>query len=238
MNVEVIMIRHAQSTWNAEHRFTGWANPPLTSKGEHEAARAADLLSDHGYTFDKAYTSVLSRAQRTADILIERLGLASIAKTSDWRLNERHYGALQGQSKEEMSKMVGEEQVWKWRRSYLELPPGIDAEDQRHPRFDPVYAELKPEQLPCTENLAMTLDRVSSLWHEIITKDIKQGQRILISAHGNTLRALIMHLSGMRQREVEQFEIPTATPIVYRFNEFAEAIDWHYLERHNQKNSA
>ncbi len=227
---DVVMIRHAQSTWNAESRFTGWANPPLTELGINEAHRAANALTEAGMQFDCVFTSVLKRARQTADIIVEDLGQTGVPIIEDWRLCERHYGALQGKNKIEMAKEVGEDQVWRWRRGYEDTPPALDENDERHPRFSPLFSTLPKDQLPSVENLAATRARAVASWDELIVPELSQGKRILLSSHGNTLRALIMHLSGMSPAEVEKFEIPTGTPIVYRFDEHNEPVSWQYLE--------
>lgn len=236
MTYEIIMIRHAQSTWNAESRFTGWANPPLTQKGELEAVSAAELLGSLGYSFDKVYTSALQRAQKTALIITSKLGLRDVDIEADWRLNERHYGDLQGLDKNEMTSKVGEEQVWRWRRAYKELPPALEQFDRRHPSNDPSYSQVDREKLPGAENLAMTQARAMQFWQEKVASDLSDGKRLLISAHGNTLRAMIMQLSGMTEKEVEGFEIPTGTPISYCFDKSGKALSWSYVEAHKKVN--
>ncbi|MAT65671.1 MAG: phosphoglyceromutase [Gammaproteobacteria bacterium] len=225
----VILIRHAQSQWNRENRFTGWANPPLTAAGVAEAERAGDWLRIHGYRFDAAYSSRLERAIATLDILLARLGQDSLPRMQDWRLNERHYGALQGLDKAQATARVGEHQVWRWRRGYTDTAAPLLRSDPAHPASDPLYADVDPQRLPGVESLAQTRERVAGFWREQVIPRIRRGERILISAHGNTLRALIMELAGMSVEEVEQFEIPTATPILYRFTPDGRPLDWRYL---------
>lgn len=227
--IEVVLIRHAQSEWNRENRFTGWANPPLTDAGVAEAHKAGALLREAGYRFDHSYSSRLQRARHTLDILLTELRQTELTIESSWRLNERHYGALQGLNKTGMARRVGEEQVNRWRRGYLDLPPPLALTDPKHPANDLQYADVPQALLPSLENLDQTRRRVTAFWNQAVTLRLKQGQRLLVSAHGNTLRALIMALENMPVAEVEKFEIPTATPIVYRFNREGAPLDWHYL---------
>ena len=228
--IPVVLIRHAQSQWNRENRFTGWANPPLTEAGVAEAIRAGDWLHANDYRFDVAYSSRLMRAITTLDILLERVGQPGLPQLQDWRLNERHYGALQGVDKAEAALSVGEDQVWRWRRGYEERARPLLRSDPRHPANNPLYADVAPQQLPGVENLAQTRLRVTAFWQEQIVPRIQQGEHVLISAHGNTLRALLMELAGMNVAQVESFEIPTATPIEYRFDCNGRPLDWCYLD--------
>lgn len=230
----VVMIRHAQSQWNRENRFTGWADPPLTAAGITEARRAGEQLQAQGYQFDFAYSSRLQRAINTLDILLERLGQTGIARDEDWRLNERHYGRLQGVDKAQATDEYGEQQVWRWRRSYNERAEPLLRNEPTHPANDPRYADIDPRLLPAVENLVQTRVRVATFWQEQVVPHIHKGERILISAHGNTLRALLMELSGMSVAQVESFEIPTATPIIYEFNQDAQPLDWYYLDGHTE----
>lgn len=226
----VVMIRHAQSEWNREGRFTGWADPALTDAGRDEAIRAAHSLADAGYSFDRVHTSRLQRAQETADIVLRHSGNAGVPVSADWRLNERHYGALQGEDKIAMADRVGEDQVWRWRRGYLERPPRLLDDDPAHPSRDPRWADIDPRRLPNSESLAATRARAMDFWDEVISPQIIAGKRLMIASHGNTLRALIMALHDMSVAEVEDFEIPTGVPIVYVFSPKGEAIGWHYLD--------
>ena len=227
--IPVILIRHAQSVWNQENRFTGWANPPLTTAGEAEAKQAGEWLQHHGYRFDVAYSSRLQRAITTLDILLEELGSTSMPRFEDWRLNERHYGVLQGINKAEAATEVGEYQVWRWRRGYTDRAEPLLRTDPAHPVNDPLYVDVDPHRLPGVESLAQTRARVEAFWHEQIVPRIKKGERVLISAHGNTLRALLMSLADWSIEQVESFEIPTATPIEYIFDGNANTLEWHYL---------
>jgi 2,3-bisphosphoglycerate-dependent phosphoglycerate mutase len=226
---QVVLIRHAQSVWNQQNRFTGWANPPLTEAGLAEARAAAALLLANGYEFDIAYSSRLQRAIQTRDILLASTGQTDIPRFEDWRLNERHYGALQGKDKLEAATSAGEHQVLRWRRGYLDKAAPLRRDDPAHCMHDPAYADVDPALLPDVESLADTRARVMTFWNEQIVPRIKAGERILISAHGNTLRALIMELAGMSVEEVESFEIPTATPIVYQFHNDGTPYRWDYL---------
>jgi 2,3-bisphosphoglycerate-dependent phosphoglycerate mutase len=227
--VTVVLIRHAQSQWNRENRFTGWANPPLTEAGIAEAIQAGEWLYRHGYRFDVAWSSRLQRAITTLDILLEQIGQQDIPRQQDWRLNERHYGALQGVDKAKAAAQVGEQQVWCWRRGYTDRAMPLLPGDPGHPGNDPLYADVAPHLLPAVENLAETRARVMMFWQEHVAPRIKKGERVLISAHGNTLRALLMDLAGMSVQQVEGFEIPTATPILYRFDHNGQPLDWRYL---------
>lgn len=226
---EVVLIRHAQSVWNAENRFTGWANPPLTEAGLEEAVRAAKLLSENNYRFDLAFSSRLLRAQQTLDSVLDKLGQSSIPQYQDWRLNERHYGLLQGVNKAEKARAVGEHQVWRWRRSYMEKAQPLPRTDPTHPVNDPLYKDIDRMLLPDVENLAETRQRVSQFWSERVCPYIRLGERLLISSHGNTLRALIMELADLTVEQVESFEIPTGEPIIYKFDRNATPLDWGYL---------
>jgi 2,3-bisphosphoglycerate-dependent phosphoglycerate mutase len=228
--VPVVLIRHAQSEWNRANRFTGWADPPLTEAGVAEASAAGASLHRHGFRFDVAYSSRLQRAIVTRDIVLERMGQPAV-RSEDWRLNERHYGVLQGLDKTEATRRVGEQQVWRWRRGYADRAEPLSRDDITHPGNDPMYADIEPHRLPAVESLAETRVRVRSFWNEAIVPRIQARERVLVSAHGNTLRALIMELAGMSVDEVEVFEIPTATPIVYSFSTNARPVHWRYLER-------
>jgi 2,3-bisphosphoglycerate-dependent phosphoglycerate mutase len=228
--IPVILIRHAQSQWNRENRFTGWANPPLTEAGANEAAEAGKWLQANGYQFDAAYSSRLQRAVTTLDILLQQLGQDDLSRTRDWRLNERHYGKLQGINKADATAQAGEHQVWRWRRSYKERATPLLRHEPNHPANDPLYHDIDRHLLPGAENLAQTRARVMDFWHEQITPHIQRGERVLVSAHGNTLRALLMDLASMSVEEVESFEIPTATPILCRFTTQGELLDWDYLD--------
>ena len=229
--IDVVLIRHAQSQWNLENRFTGWANPPLTESGFKEAQHAALMLRQHGYQFDVAFSSRLLRAQQTLDIILETLGQKDLPQFQDWRLNERHYGQLQGVNKSEKAKEVGEQQVWRWRRGYEDKAEPLPRTDPSHPVHDPLYQDVDPQLLPDVENLAQTRARAVQFWQERVVPCIKRGERALISGHGNTLRALIMDLANLSVEQVESFEIPTGQPIIYTFGRNAQPLNWRYLEK-------
>jgi 2,3-bisphosphoglycerate-dependent phosphoglycerate mutase len=228
--IDVVLVRHAQSEWNREGRFTGWADPPLTDVGRAEARRAAALLRCQGLRFERFYSSRLQRARETAEILLrEGVGRGSPI-IEDWRLNERHYGALQGVEKVGKAREVGEDLVWRWRRGYLDRPPALDRADPRHPANQPQWSDLDPAQLPSTERLADVRQRVMGFWDAEIAPTLRPGEPILIASHGNTLRALLMALDGMSVEAVEGFEIPTGSPILYRFAPDGRPLQWHYLD--------
>ncbi|MDH5444024.1 MAG: 2,3-bisphosphoglycerate-dependent phosphoglycerate mutase [Gammaproteobacteria bacterium] len=230
--IPLVLIRHAQSQWNKENRFTGWTDVPLTDAGVAEAKKAGDLLKSHGFEFDTAWTSVLQRARITMEILLGTNGQLHIPQYQDWRLNERHYGALQGKDKAEAMAIAGEAQVHRWRRGYQDRAEAVSQDDPSHPYNDPQYQGISKDLLPDgVESLADTRVRVVDCWQEKILPQIKQGQRLLISAHGNSLRALMMELEGMSVEEIEKFEIPTATPILYLFDKNGQPQGWHYLDK-------
>lgn len=214
----MVLIRHGQSIWNLENRFTGWTDVGLSPLGEEEARNGGLILKEKGYIFDIAYTSVLRRAIKTLWIVQETMGLEWIPVVPGWQLNERHYGALQGLNKAEMAMQYGEAQVKIWRRSYDTPPPALELEDERHPRFDPRYAGLKAEELPACESLKDTVARMLPYWHETLAPIVKSGKRMLISAHGNSLRALIMYLDNISQTEITELNIPTGIPLVYHLD--------------------
>lgn len=226
---KLVLVRHGQSTWNLENRFTGWTDVDLTEQGREEAHMAGRLLRENGYTFDIAFTSVLKRAIRTLNIILEEMDLDWIPVVRAWQLNERHYGALQGLNKAEMAAKFGEEQVKLWRRSYDVPPPALDWNDERHPRFDPRYADLKPEQLPSTESLKITLERVLPYWHSTIAPTIQSGKRVLIVAHGNSLRALVKYLDNISDQEITELNIPTGIPLVYELDADLKPVTHYYL---------
>ena len=227
--VPVVLIRHAQSQWNRENRFTGWADPPLTGAGVAEAHAAGIRLREAGYDFDVAYSSRLQRAVTTLDILLEELGRGDLPREQAWQLNERHYGVLQGLDKAAAAREHGEHQVWRWRRGYLDRAGALTRDDVRHSCHDPLCRDIVPAQLPDVENLAETRARVVRYWQAEIAPHICSGERLLISSHGNTLRALIMELSKMSIAQIEGFEIPTAEPIIFKFDRQGRPVDWHYL---------
>ncbi|HSL29568.1 MAG TPA: 2,3-diphosphoglycerate-dependent phosphoglycerate mutase [Anaerolineales bacterium] len=226
---KLVLVRHGQSTWNLENRFTGWTDVGLTEQGVAEAHEAGRLLREGGYEFDVAYTSVLRRAIKTLWIVMEEMGLEWMPVYRAWQLNERHYGALQGLNKAEMAQKFGEEQVHIWRRSYDIPPPALEETDERHPRFDRRYASLTPEQLPATESLKITLERVLPYWHMVLAPAIMSGQRLLVVAHGNSLRAMVKYLDGISEQEIPGLNIPTGVPLVYELNEDLKPITHYYL---------
>ena len=226
---KLVLVRHGQSVWNLENRFTGWTDVGLTELGETEAHEAGKLLKEGGYAFDVAYTSVLRRAIQTLWIVLQEMNLEWIPVTNAWQLNERHYGDLQGLNKAEMAKKFGEEQVHIWRRSYDVPPPALDEADERHPKHDPRYASLTPEQLPATESLKITLERVLPYWHSTLVPAIKSGQRVIIAAHGNSIRALVKYLDNISDEEIPGLNIPTGLPLVYELDEELKPIKSYYL---------
>ncbi|MCW8874801.1 MAG: 2,3-diphosphoglycerate-dependent phosphoglycerate mutase [Gammaproteobacteria bacterium] len=212
----LLLIRHAQSEWNQQNRFTGWADPALTEQGIEEARRAAGLLLEMGYRFDRAWSSELRRAVHTLELLLDGIGQPGLARQHDWRLNERHYGALQGADKTAMTHQAGEQQVWRWRRGYRDRPPAM-SQAQWQAQYPDWAGRTPGAALPHCETLAETRERVSGFYRERILPSLARGERVLISSHGNTLRALLMELMNMSVAEVEGFEIPTATPIELEF---------------------
>ncbi len=225
----IVLLRHGQSTWNLENRFTGWTDVDLTDQGIGEAHTAGQLLRDNKYIFDLAYTSVLKRAIETLWIVLQEMDLEWIPVVNVWQLNERHYGALQGLNKAETAKEYGEAQVKIWRRSYDVPPPALEWDDQRHPYHDPRYAGLSKNQLPATESLKITLERVLPYWHSTITPEIKSGKRLLISAHGNSLRALVKYLDNVSDEEITELNIPTGIPLIYELKADLTPVTHYYL---------
>jgi 2,3-bisphosphoglycerate-dependent phosphoglycerate mutase len=225
----LVLVRHGQSTWNLENRFTGWTDVGLTEQGNQEAHDGGRLLREGGYTFDLAYTSVLKRAIKTLWIVMEEMELEWIPVVRAWQLNERHYGALQGLNKAEMAQKFGEEQVKIWRRSYDTRPPALEMEDPRHPRFDPRYAGLTGSELPASECLKDTVNRMLPYWHTTIAPTVKTGKRVLIAAHGNSLRALVKYLDNISDEEIVGLNIPTGIPLVYELTEDLRPVKSFYL---------
>ena len=226
---KLVLLRHGQSIWNLENRFTGWTDVDLSDHGIVEAHNAGKLLKAEGYQFDGAYTSVLKRAIRTLWIILDEMDLMWIPVNRSWRLNERHYGALQGLHKQATVEKYGYEQVQKWRRSYDFRPPALDKTDPRHPRFEPRYSLLRDDELPSTECLKDTLDRVLPYWHEEMEPALKDGKKILITAHGNSLRALVKYLDNISDDDIMGINIPTGFPLVYELDEDLNAIKNYYL---------
>lgn len=238
MSMKVVLLRHGESEWNLANRFTGWTDVDLSPSGLNEAKRAGEILRDDGYTFDVAYTSVLKRAIRTLWIALDELDLMWIPVYRSWRLNERHYGALQGLYKKETAEKYGQEQVHQWRRSYAVRPPVLEPDDERHPRFDPRYVHLKPEEIPAAECLKDTLERVLPYWHEVIVPALKRGERVLIAAHGNSLRALVKYLDDVSEDEITGLNIPTGFPLVYELDDDLRALKHYYLGNAEEIESA
>jgi 2,3-bisphosphoglycerate-dependent phosphoglycerate mutase len=228
---KVVLLRHGESEWNKENRFTGWTDVDLSEKGLAEAKAAGKLLKDEGYTFDIAFTSVLKRAIRTLWLTLDGMDLMWIPVLRNWRLNERHYGALQGLNKAETAAKYGEKQVKIWRRSYDIPPPPLEKTDDRFPGNDPQkrYADLKPAELPATECLKDTVARFLPAWHEAIAPTIKTGKRVLIAAHGNSLRALVKYLDNISEADIVELNIPTGIPLVYELDDDLKPIKHYYL---------
>jgi len=226
---KVVLLRHGESLWNKENRFTGWTDVDVTEKGLQEAKKAGEVLKTEGFKFDIAYTSVLKRAIRTLWIVLDELDLMWIPVINNWRLNERHYGELQGLNKAETAKKYGEEQVKIWRRSYDIQPPALDKNDERYPGKDPRYADLKENELPLTECLKDTVARFVPYWEGTIAPMVKSGKRVLITAHGNSLRALVKYLDNIPENEIVELNIPTGIPLVYELDENLKPIKHYYL---------
>jgi len=226
---KLVLLRHGQSTWNLENRFTGWTDVDLTEQGRQEARTAGKQLRAEGHAFDVAYTSVLKRAIKTLWLALEEMESEWIPVTRAWQLNERHYGALQGLNKAEMAARYGEAQVKIWRRSYDTPPPALELEDERHPRFDRRYASLTPEELPRTEALKNTVARMLPYWHGTLVPVVKSGQRVLVTAHGNSLRALVKYLDNISDDAITELNIPTGIPLVYELDADLKPLRSYYL---------
>jgi 2,3-bisphosphoglycerate-dependent phosphoglycerate mutase len=227
--IKLVLLRHGESIWNLENRFTGWTDVDLTPKGLAEAKEAARLLNEGGYTFDVAYTSLLKRAIRTLWITMDGMDLMWMPVHRSWRLNERHYGALQGLNKAETAAQYGDQQVLVWRRSFSDPPPPLTPDDPRHPSHDRRYADIPKEELPLAESLKDTIARFLPYWHETIVPDLKTGKRVLIVAHGNSLRALVKHLDQVPDDEIVGMNIPTGIPLVYELEDDLKPIRSYYL---------
>ena len=226
---KVVLLRHGESTWNRENRFTGWHDVDLTDRGRDEAREAGRLLSEGSYVFDIAYTSVLKRAIKTLGIALDVLDQLWIPVSKSWKLNERHYGALQGLNKAETAAKHGEAQTKIWRRSFDIPPPPLTIDDERHPSHDPRYQGLKASELPLTESLKDTIARFLPYWHETIAPAITAGKRVVIAAHGNSLRALVKYLDNIPESEIVELNIPTGIPLVYELTDDLEPLRHYYL---------
>ncbi len=226
---KIVMLRHGESVWNRDNRFTGWTDVDLSVKGAEEARNAAAVLKQREYSFDLAFTSVLKRAIRTAWTVLDEMDLMWIPLNCDWRLNERHYGALQGLNKAETAAQYGEQQVKLWRRSYEVRPPALDTTDPRFPGTDPRYKNLEKQQLPLTESLKDTVARVLPCWHERIAPSIRAAKQVLIVAHGNSLRALVKYLENLSDEQVVGLEIPTGMPLVHDIDADLRSVRHYYL---------
>ena len=227
---KLVLVRHGQSAWNLENRFTGWTDVDITEAGREEARRGAQALVENGFDFDLCYTSVLKRAIRTLWIIMDEMDRMWLPVTRHWRLNERHYGALQGLNKAETAQKHSEEQVFIWRRSFDVPPPALTPDDPRFPANDRRYAEIPHDQLPLTESLKDTIARVLPYWEGEIAPKIREGKRVLITAHGNSLRALVKHLDSISDQEIPKVEIPTGVPLVYELGDNLKPLDRYYLK--------
>jgi 2,3-bisphosphoglycerate-dependent phosphoglycerate mutase len=226
---KVVLLRHGESSWNRENRFTGWTDVDLSEKGMEEAKKAGRVMKENGLTFDLAFTSVLKRAIKTLNYALEEMDLLWIPVIKNWRLNERHYGALQGLNKAETAARHGEEQVKLWRRSYDVPPPALDPSDPRHPANSPVYSDLDPSDIPATECLKDTVARFVPYWENTIVPEIIRGRKIIIAAHGNSLRALVKYLDNISDKEIIDLNIPTGMPLVYELDGALKPIRSYYL---------
>jgi len=226
---KVVLLRHGESIWNKENRFTGWTDVGLSERGVAEAKSSGELLKNEGYVFDIAFTSVLRRAINTLHLCLDVMDLLWIPERKSWRLNERHYGGLQGLNKAETAAKFGDEQVHVWRRSYDTPPPELTEDDERFPGRDPRYADLSAEELPLTECLKDTVERFLPYWHEEIAPTIKTGKRVIIAAHGNSLRALVKYLDNISDEEIPGLNIPTGVPLVYELDDELQPIKHYYL---------
>jgi 2,3-bisphosphoglycerate-dependent phosphoglycerate mutase len=226
---KLVLLRHGESTWNKENRFTGWTDVDLTEQGRREAKVAGEVLKKDGYSFDLAYCSVLKRALRTLWIVLDELDELWIPVEKTWRLNERHYGGLQGLNKSETAAQYGEDQVLVWRRSYDIPPPPLEKSDERYPGHDPRYNDVPAAELPLTECLKDTVDRFLPYWHEAIAPQVRAGKKVVITAHGNSLRALVKYLDNLSEEEVLKLNIPTGVPLVYELDAHLKPLKHYYL---------
>jgi 2,3-bisphosphoglycerate-dependent phosphoglycerate mutase len=226
----IVLFRHGHSEWNLSDRFTGWTDIPLTAIGLAEAAAAGKRLAQAGFAFDEVHGSVLLRTRQTVESLLAAMGTPAVPLFTTWRLNERHYGALQGMNKREIFAAWGEAASRRWWRGYVEPPPALGWNDPRHPRFDPLYAALAPEDLPASESLRECQRRMLPYWHEVLVPRLAAGRRLLVVSHGNTLRGLVMHLDGLSAEAMERVEIPSGVPLVYRFDAAGSVLGCEWLE--------
>lgn len=229
MTYTLVLLRHGESVWNKANLFTGWTDVPLSDMGVEEAKAAGRLLQEAGCTFDAVHTSLQVRAIHTANLALAEMGLSWLPVTRHWRLNERHYGALQGLNKKETTDKYGKEQIFEWRRSYDIPPPALDLDDERHPRHDRRYADLAPDLLPATECLKDVVARMLPYWYDWMVPNIRAGKRLLVAAHGNSLRALVKHLDGISNEEIPGLNIPTGIPLVYQLDDSLARVDRYYL---------
>lgn len=227
--IKLVLVRHGESVWNLENKFTGWTDVDLSEKGVKEALEAGKVLKEQGYTFDKAYTSILLRANKTLDLIKQSMGV-EIPTDYDYRLNERHYGALQGLNKQETADKYGEEQVKLWRRSYKTFPPELDLDDPRYPGNQELYKDIPKDKLPRTENLEKTVERVVEEFNEKIRKDLLDNKKIIIVAHGNSLRALCKYLENISDDDIINLNIPTGNPLVFELDDNLKVINKYYLK--------
>ena len=226
---KLVLIRHGQSTWNLDNRFTGWTDVDLTEQGVQEAIAGGKLLKEEGYTFEVAFTSLLKRAIKTLNLVLDQMDLDWIPVTKSWRLNERHYGGLQGLNKSETAQQHGDEQVLIWRRSYDIPPPELTKDDDRYPGKEARYVDLSEDDLPLTECLKDTVDRFLPYWHKDIAPVIRDGKKVIIAAHGNSLRALVKYLDNISDEEILKLNIPTGVPLVYELDDELKPIKHYYL---------
>lgn len=227
--MKIVLVRHGESKWNLANKFTGWTDVDLSEQGVKEAEEAGKLLKEEGFSFDIAYTSYLKRATKTLNIILDIMDLHWIPVIKSWKLNERHYGALQGLNKAETAEKEGAEQVHIWRRSFDTPPPALDKDDQRYPGNEEKYADLSEDELPTAESLKMTIERVMPYWENEIVPKMEAGKKIIISAHGNSLRALVKHLDGISDEDISSLNIPTGRPLVYEFDQELNVQDKYYL---------
>lgn len=235
---KVVLLRHGESEWNKLNLFTGWTDVDLSDKGTEEAIQSGKVMKEEGYIFDLAYTSVLKRAIKTLNYALEGLDLIWIPVVKSWRLNERHYGALQGLNKAETAEKYGNDMVKVWRRSYDIPPPALEETDERYPGKDPRYADMDKKDIPLTESLKLTVDRFLPYWHETIAPSIKAGKKVLIAAHGNSLRALVKYLDNISEADITELNIPTGIPLVYELDADLKPIKHYYLGDQDAINAA